>query len=450
MADRYDLIIRNGILVTPGGQAKGEIAVKDGRIAAIDTAGGALAGADADRIIDAANLHILPGIIDTQVHFREPGLEHKEDLATGTLAGLMGGVTTVFEMPNTKPSTARAEDLAEKLRLAQGRAWTDHAFFIGATNDNCERLAALEQLPGCCGVKIFMGASTGDLLVPDDPTLTRALRSGVRRIAIHAEDEERMQARRTLLEGKDISPALHPLWRDALSALRATQRIVKIARETGRRVHILHVTTAEEMIFLAQHKDIATVEVTPQHLTLEAPDCYDRLGSFAQMNPPIRDGRHRAGLWAAVQQGIVDVVGSDHAPHTREEKARPYPQSPSGMPGVQTMLPLMLDHVAQGRLTLERMVDLLCHGPQRIYGIAGKGRIAVGYDADLCLVDLKRRVTIEESWLKSRCGWSPFTGMTVTGWPVMTILRGHLAMREGEALDAPQGRPVRFVETLAV
>lgn len=444
MGESFDLLIRNGTLMTPGGAQRADVAVRAGRIVSI----GALGRADAAQTIDAAGLHVLPGVIDTQVHFREPGLEHKEDLATGTAAAALGGVTTVFEMPNTKPSTSTAEALNEKLTRAKGRAWTDHAFFVGATNENCDKLADLEILPGCCGVKIFMGASTGDLLVPDDPTLTCALKSGFRRIAIHAEDEERMRARRSIVEGADVSPAMHPLWRDALSALRATQRIVKIARETGRRVHILHVTTAEEMAFLAQNRDIATVEVTPQHLTLEAPDCYERLGTFAQMNPPIRDGQHRAGLWTALAQGVVDVVGSDHAPHTREEKAKPYPQSPSGMPGVQTILPLMLHHMAEGRLSLERVVDLLCHGPQRIYGIAGKGRIMLGYDGDFTLVDLNRQETIREEWLASRCGWSPFTGMKIKGWPVMTVVRGQIVMREGELLGAPVGEPVRFQETL--
>jgi dihydroorotase len=241
---------------------------------------------------------------------------------------------------------------------------------------------------------------------------------------------------------------MHPVWRDVETALAATKRLLRLAHETGRRVHVLHVTSAEEMQLLAEHKDIATVETTPQHLTLAAPDCYEQLGTLAQMNPPIREARHREELWRAVDQGVVECIGSDHAPHTREEKARPYPQSPSGMPGVQTLLPLLLDHMNAGRLSLERLVDLTSTGPARIYGIASKGRIAKGYDADLTLVDLKAQRTIHNAWIASRCGWTPFDGMAVTGWPMMTILRGQVVMRDDQLIGAPSGEAVRFVETL--
>jgi dihydroorotase len=443
MSQTFDLLVRGGTLVTPSGISPGDVGIRDGRIAAI----GSLGTADAGRVIDATGLHVLPGLIDTQVHFREPGLEHKEDLATGTAAAVAGGICTVFEMPNTKPNTSDRPALEEKLARAKGRAYADHAFFIGANGKNAAELPMLERLPGCCGVKIFMGASTGDLLVDDDARLLEALRHGTRRVAVHAEDEPRLRDRRFIAESGG-GPELHPEWRDAESALRATKRLIAAARATGRRVHVLHVTTAEEMEYLADHKDIATVETTPQHLTLAAPEAYQRLGTFAQMNPPIRDAHHREALWRAVAAGIVDVLGSDHAPHTREEKAQPYPASPSGMPGVQTMLPLMLDAVHQGKLTLLRLVDLLAHGPQRIYGIAGKGRLAVGYDGDLTLVDLKRRETITAKWLRSKCGWSPFEGVEVTGWPVATILRGYVAMQDGELFE-PKGAPVRFAETLA-
>ncbi|MFQ5939170.1 MAG: amidohydrolase family protein, partial [Alphaproteobacteria bacterium] len=225
-------------------------------------------------------------------------------------------------------------------------------------------------------------------------------------------------------------------------------RLLRLARAADRRVHVLHVSTAEEMALLAQHRDIATVEVTPQHLTLAAPECYDRLGNRARMNPPIRDAHHREALWRAVADGVVDVVGSDHAPHTREEMDRPYPEGPSGMPGVQTLLPILLDHVNAGRLSLERLVDLTSAGPARIYSIAQKGQIAVGYDADLTLIDLGAKRRIEGDWIASRCGWTPFEGMAVTGWPAATIVRGHVVMREGELLGAPVGAPVRFTECL--
>jgi dihydroorotase len=440
---RYDLVIRNGNVATPNGMEALDIGVKDGRIATL----GSLGQADSAAIFDASGLTVLPGVIDTQVHFREPGLEHKEDLATGTAAAAMGGVTAVFEMPNTKPSTATAAELADKVQRGLGRTHCDFAFYVGATAENVETLPELEKLPGCAGVKLFMGASTGDLLVADDATLERVLRHGRRRMAVHCEDEYRMRDRKHLTEVPGATAHLHPEWRDAESALLATQRLVRLARKVGRRVHVLHVTTAQEMAWLAGHKDVATVETTPQHLTLAAPDCYDRLGTFAQMNPPIRSAEHRAALWDAVRSGVVDVIGSDHAPHTREEKAKPYPQSPSGMPGVQTLLPLLLDHMNQGRLTLQRLIDLTSAGAQRLFNLSGKGRIALGYDADFTVVDLKAKRVIEESWLKSKCGWSPFTGMTVTGWPMATIVRGQFAMRDGE-LGQPIGRPVRFLDTL--
>ena len=437
----FDLLLKHGTVVTPGGPVQTDVGVVRGRIAEI----GAIDTARAGEVMDCTGLTILPGVIDTQVHFREPGLEHKEDLASGALAAVKGGVTAVFEMPNTKPSTATAAALQEKLDRARGRMWCDHAFYMGATADNADQLGALEQVPGCCGVKVFMGASTGDLLVWDDPTLDRVLRHGSRRVAIHAEDEERMRARKHLAESG--RPETHPVWRDDESAMLATQRVVKLAREARRRIHVLHVTTPQELAFLAQHKDIASVEVTPQHLTLGGPECYERLGTFAQMNPPIRSSAHRDGLWHWVQQGVADVIGSDHAPHTREEKARTYPDTPSGMPGVQTLLPLLLDHLAAGRLTLMQLVDLTSAGAQRLFNLVGKGRIALGYDADFSIVDLKRRWTITHEWLASRCGWSPFEGMTLTGKPVATIIRGHVVMRDDEVQGEPIGAPMRFAET---
>ena len=443
MAESFDLILKGGTAATPNGIERADVAVRDGRIAAI----GPVAG-DAAEVIDATGLHLLPGVIDSQVHFREPGLEHKEDLATGTAAAALGGVTAIFEMPNTNPNTLTAEDLSDKLARAKGRAWCDHAFFIGAAEENVEHLPMLECLPGCAGVKVFMGSSTGSLLVAEDDVLREVLRNGRRRVAIHSEDEARLRERLKLVkDGADV--AMHPEWRDAETAIQATKRLMRLVRETGRRVHVLHVTTAEEIDILAGNKDLATVELTPQHLTLAAPDCYQRLGTLAQMNPPVRDARHREGLWRGVAQGIADCIGSDHAPHTLEEKARPYPKSPSGMTGVQTLVPIMLDHVNAGRLTLERFVDLTSAGPARIYNVAAKGRIAVGYDADLTVVDLKARRTVHNDWIASRCGWTPYDGMTVTGWPRMTIIRGRLVMREDELIGGPAGVPVRFAECLA-
>lgn len=442
MSQGYDVILKGGRVYTPGGLQDLDIAVAGGKIAAM----GALSQATAAERIDLNGLTVLPGVVDTQVHFREPGMEQKEDLESGTKAAILGGVTAVCEMPNTSPTTTSAGSINDKLRRAQGRTWCDHAFFVGAAAENVDKLAELERLPGVVGVKLFMGSSTGTLLVEDDDTLEAVLRSGTRRMAVHSEDEPRLRARMAL--ASNGGPAQHPVWRDVETARLATERLLRLARKAGRRVHVLHITTADELPLLAAHRDVATVEVTPQHLTLEAPGCYEEHGTFAQMNPPIREGHHRQALWGAIANGLVDVVGSDHAPHTKAEKANPYPSSPSGMPGVQTLLPLLLDHMSAGRLTLERLVDLTSAGPQRIYGMAGKGRIAQGYQADFTVVDLEARRRIEASWLASRCGWSPFEGRFVTGWPIMTIVRGKTVMRDGQAVGAPKGQPLRFVETL--
>jgi dihydroorotase len=440
MTQTFDLKLTGGTVHLPGGPVAAEVGVRDGRIAAIGTALG-----DAGETIDCAGLDILPGVIDSQVHFREPGLEHKEDLESGSRAAVLGGVTAVFEMPNTSPNTDSEARLTDKLARGHHRMWCDHAFYVGATADNAAELAELERLPGAAGVKIFMGASTGSLLVAEDEALARVLASGTRRVAIHAEDEARMTERRDLrVEG---DPASHPVWRDDESAMLATRRIVALARQARRRIHVLHVTTPAELEFLAAHKDIATCEVTPQHLTLAAEDAYPRLGAYAQMNPPIRSAAHREGLWHWLGQGVPDVLGSDHAPHTIEEKAKPYPASPSGMPGVQTLVPLMLDHVASGQLSLARFIDLTSAGPQRIFGLVGKGRIAAGYDADFTIVDLKKRWTVGRDWLASRCGWSPFEGMELTGKAIGTIVRGKRVMWEDSLANEATGEPVRFEAT---
>ncbi len=444
MSVRFDTIFVGGECVTPSGVVRANIGVADGKITAIGDVGTIVA----DKVVNCAGLTILPGVIDSQVHFREPGLEHKEDLETGTRAAALGGVTSLFEMPNTKPSTTTAEAIEDKLARAKGRAHIDHAFYVGAAAENAEKLGELELLPGCAGVKIFMGSSTGSLLVDDPEVLEAVLRSGQRRVAVHCEDEARLRERKVITTASDVRPELHAVWRDEESARLATEKLLAAARRAERRVHVLHVTTASEMAMLAGHKDIATVEVTPQHLTLAAPECYDELGTKAQMNPPIRDAQHRRALWAGIRSGVVDVIGSDHAPHTLEEKAKPYPQSPSGLPGVQTTLPLMLDHVNAGKLSLLRLVDLLCHGPARIFGMIGKGRLAVGNDADLSIVDMKASFTIDDADQASRCGYTPFHGREVVGKPVMTWVRGQAVMRDGSIETEGAGAPVRFESTL--
>lgn len=444
MGARYDLIIRNGTIVNHVGRGPGDVGVRNGRIAAI----GDLSQASAGETIDAQGLHVLPGLIDSQVHFREPGKTHKEDLESGARAAALGGVTAVFEMPNTDPGTVTPDLLNDKLARAKGRMHVDHAFYAGGANDNAEALPEMERMTGCCGIKVFMGASTGNLLVRDDEHVEAILRFATRRVTFHSEDDFRLEERKPLAREGDWTS--HYEVRDAESAIRSTVRLLSIAKRLGKRIHVLHVTTAEEMELLAAAKDFATVEILPQHLTLEAPECYERLQGFAQMNPPIREARHKAALWElGIRQGVCDVIGSDHAPHTREEKARPYPASPSGMPGVQTIVPLMLTHVAEGRLTLERLIDLMAHGPQRVFGIAGKGRLALGYDADFTIVDLAARRVFRDEDQATKCGWTPFHGMEAKGWPVMTIVRGQTVMRDGDLVTRGAGQPVRFTETLS-
>ena len=435
----YDLILTGGTVVNHDGQGLRDVGVRNGRIAAI----GDLSRASAGETVDCRGLHILPGVIDSQVHFREPGLEHKEDLESGSRAAVLGGVTAVFEMPNTNPLTTSEASLADKVARATGRMHCDFAFWVGGTRENAGDVGELERLPGAAGIKVFMGSSTGDLLVEDDEGVASILRNVRRRAAFHSEDEFRLRER--LGERIAGDPASHPVWRDEIAALRCTERLVRIARQTRARIHVLHISTAEEIPFLEQHKDLVTCEATPHHLTLSADD-YARLGTLIQMNPPVRAARHRDGVWQGIAQGIVDVLGSDHAPHTLEEKRKDYPASPSGMTGVQTLVPIMLDHVNAGRLTLERFVDLSSHGPNRIFGIARKGRIAAGYDADFTIADLKRVETISNGQAGSKAGWTPYDGKQVTGWPVGTVVRGRKVMWEGEIVAPGQGRAVEFSE----
>ncbi len=441
----YDLILKNASVTsfnTKNNQVETEItniAVFNQKIVSVNS----MYQDTATEIIDLKGLHLLPGIIDSQVHFREPGMTHKEDLESGTRAALMGGVTSIFEMPNTNPSTTTKEQFQEKLNLAKNRAHCHYAFYMGGASDNYEKLNEFEKLPHCSGVKVFLGSSFGNLLVDDDTVFKNILKNGKRRVIIHSEDEARLNERKHIaIEAGH--PRAHPIWRDEESALISTKKSIAYAREAHRPVHILHVSSTEEMQFLKNHKDIATVEILPQYLTLSAPDCYDRLGTFAQQNPPIRDRRHMEFLWKAMHDGTVDVIGSDHAPHTIEEKNKPYPQSPSGLPGVQTLIPVMLNHVNQNKLSLKQFVQMTTENPRRIFGTKNKGRIAVGFDADFTVIDLKRTEEIKTSWLQSKVGWSPFTGMRLQGWPLMTILNGQVCMRDAEICIPNSGQAINF------
>ncbi len=440
MTAPFDLVISGATVVNHDGEGVRDLAIRNGRIAAM----GELGCVKTLDTLDARGLHVLPGVIDTQVHFREPGLTHKEDLETGSRSAVAGGVTAVFEMPNTAPLTTCASTLAAKVSAARHRMLCDFAFFVGGTRENVDDIPSLERLEGSAGIKVFMGSSTGNLLVDDPPTLEKIVSRLSRRASFHAEDEARLKDRMHLRVPGD--PSSHPVWRDEEAALMATKRLVELAERHRRRVHVLHISTAEEMDYLQQHKDWASVEVTPHHLTLAAPECYEKLGTYVQMNPPVRDARHRERLWQALADGVVDVLGSDHAPHTREEKDHAYPASHSGMTGVQTLVPIMLDHVNAGRLTLQRFVDLTSHGPQRLFGIRGKGRIALGWDADLTVIDLKRRETIRDDWIESRVGWTPYNGKSVTGWPVGTFVRGRRVMWQGELVRSGFGEPVHFYD----
>ncbi|MEQ1665140.1 MAG: amidohydrolase family protein, partial [Bdellovibrionales bacterium] len=361
--------------------------------------------------------------------------------------------------------TLTEADLLEKITLAQKKSFCNFGLYVGASPTNVDNLGKLENLSGVCGVKLFMGSSTGNLVVSEDKLIEMALKNGKRRMAIHAEDENRLRERKQIVFGDpnanykaelqfkaelphsaelQYKPELHPIWRDAESAILATTKILKLARKSNRKIHVLHVSTAEEIEILKKNKDIASFEITPQHLTLHAPDCYLELGTLAQMNPPIRELRHQNALWQAVVDGDVSVLGSDHAPHTLEEKKKSYPDTPSGLTGVQTILPLMLHHAVNKKLSLHRVVELLAQNPARLFGILNKGEIREGFDADLTLVDLKAKKTIENSWIESRCGWTPFDGMKLNAWVKSTILAGQIVMKDDEIIGSAQGKMLKF------
>lgn len=435
---QYDLILSNAQVFFENQFSQLHIAIKDSKIAKISSS--TIKEASLENI-DCTGLHILPGVIDSQVHFREPGNEHKENLETGSKAALLGGVTAFFDMPNTNPATTNAENAQYKLDRAAESSYVDYAFYIGATQENLEELEELTKIPGVIGTKIFMGSSTGNLLLYDEKHIEKVLLNTTKTVAVHCEDEDRMLARKHLAEAA-AHPSAHPVWRDDMAAFLASSKLLQIARKLQRKVHILHITTKQEMDFLSQYKDFCSLEVTPQHLSLSAPECYEKLGSFAQMNPPIRGMEHQKALWQAINNGSVTVMGSDHAPHTIEEKEKPYPNSPSGMPGVQTILPLMLNHVNRGNLKLERLVELLCIEPLRLFNIQNRNPIIENGDASFTIVDLNKEKTICEDWLASKCQWSPFTGTVVKGFPTGVVLHGKLCMWEEEILASSMGQVI--------
>lgn len=439
MSNHFDLLIRNGACVLPWGIESTDVGVRNGKIAALHVG----ADATAQQTIDARGLHVLPGLIDPHVHLRDPGDKSIETMPTGTRAAVLGGITTLFDMPNTNPAIATTDALAWKQDFAEKNSYCDLGLYIAGAKTNIPALGELERGRGVCAIKVFAASTSPALLVEDDESLEKLMRAGRRRVAYHSEDEYRLIERKSMFKVGD--PHIrHMEWHDEEAAFLGTRRLTALARRTGRPAHILHVSTWQELDYLKDYRDVATCEVLINHLTQTAPDCYERLKGFGVMNPPIRGVEHLEAAWKAVNDGTVDCVGSDHAPHSKENKMLPWPQCNAGLTGVQTVAPVMLNHVNAGRLKLTRMVDLMCAGPARVYGLVGKGRLAAGYDADFTLVDMKKQRRIENSWIASPCGWTPFDGMDITGWPVGTIVRGNVVMRDDEVLGAPIGKLARF------
>ena len=432
-----DLIIKNGSSYIDGELKELDIGIKDSKIVEI----GKIV-TETKHILDATNLIVLPGCIDTQVHFREPGSTDAEDLNSGSRAAIAGGITSVFEMPNTNPPTSSKKEFYNKLKLAKNRMYCNYAFYFGATPDNYKELSELQDLEGCCGIKLFAGSSTGNLLVNKEEDIEKVFQNSSKIVSVHSEDEEILNIRKKLIKEGDVKT--HPVWRNEECAISSTRKIVKIAERLNKKAHILHVTTKEEVDFLSQHKGKVSFEITPQHLTLSAPECYEKLGTYAQMNPPIRDKTHYNRLWYGVRNNFPDIIGSDHAPHLKENKEKNYPNSPSGMPGVQTLVPVMLNHVNDGKLSLQQFINFVCENPVKIFGIKNKGYIKVGYDADFTIVDLDKEIEIKNKNIESKCKWSPFNGQIFKGTPVSTIINGEIKMKDGKILGDPSGKPMLF------
>ncbi len=439
MKKKYNIGLLNGIICTKDGKKCASLGIKDGKIINI----GKIEKKECIKTIDCNNKHILPGIIDTQVHFREPGLSHKEDIYSGTNAALLGGVTTIFEMPNTSPATINKKELNKKLKIAKKSSWVNYSFFIGACKENISELSKLEKLPGCAGIKIFMGSSTGTLLVSEEEDLEKALKACKRRVALHSEDETRLK-KRFLEINKKKGVSQHEVWRDKESAILSTKRILKYAKKYNTQAHILHISTKDEIELLKNTKNNITAEVTPQHLTLYSPNCYKLLGSKAQMNPPIRNNKHRNGLWKGIYNNTVSVIGSDHAPHTIKEKKLKWPNSPSGLPGVQTTLHLMLYHINKKKISLEKVIELLCYNPAKIYNIKNKGQLKKGFDADIVIIDFNRNYTIKNQDMAYKCGWTPFHNLKIKGDIYATLVNGRIKMIEKKVLGKPDGKMVQF------
>tara|TARA_B100001250_G_scaffold407079_1_gene427223 strand:- start:726 stop:2039 length:1314 start_codon:yes stop_codon:yes gene_type:complete len=437
MSDNYSLIIKNGSCYIEGKFQNIDLAISGNKIIKIGKV-----NLNSAKVFDASGKIVLPGVIDTQVHFREPGANDAENLESGSRAAIVGGVTSVFEMPNTNPPTSTFKEFNNKLNAAKNRMFCNYAFYFGATPDNMKELASVNTLEGCCGVKLFAGSSTGNLLVSKENDIEKVISNSSKIISVHSEDENILLSRKKFIKDGDVSS--HPIWRNEECALESTKRVVRIAQKYKKKIHILHVTTKQEIDFFSEKRNNVTFEITPQHLTLFAPDCYEKLKTFSQMNPPLRTKDHHDRLWDAVKNSLVSTIGSDHAPHTKEEKNRKYPLSPSGMPGVQTLLPVMLDHVNKGKLKIEQLIKLVCENPCDLFGIKNKGYIKENYDADLTIVDMNKEVVIKDSWIESKCGWTPFNNYKVKGFPVGTIINGEIVMENSKIISKAKGMPLKF------
>ena len=437
MSDNYSLIIKNGSCYIDGKFQNIDIALSGDKIKKVGKI-----DLNSSKVFDATGKIVLPGAIDTQVHFREPGANDAENLESGSRAAVAGGITSVFEMPNTNPPTSTFKEFNNKLSAARNRMFCNYAFYFGATPDNMKELALVNTLEGCCGVKLFAGSSTGNLLVSQEKDIEKVISSSSKIVSIHSEDENILLSRKKFIKDGDVTS--HPIWRNEECALESTKRVVRLAQKHKKKIHILHVSTKEEIDFFSKKRDGVTFEITPQHLTLYAPDCYKNLKTFSQMNPPLRSKDHYDRLWDAVEETLVSTIGSDHAPHTKEEKNRKYPLSPSGMPGVQTLLPVMLDHVNKGKLKLEKLIKLVCENPCDLFGIKNKGYLKENYDADFTIVDMNKEVLIKDEWIESKCGWTPFNNYKVKGFPVATIVNGEIVMENSKIISPAKGKPLNF------
>ena len=446
------LLIKNSEMIIQGKISQGDLRVKDGIIETIAIGGGLNHRKDED-FIDGEGLYLLPGAIDPQVHFREPGQPEKEDISSGSRAAVAGGVTSFLDMPNNNPSAVTLESMNSKINSASKTAVNNYGFFIGATPDNVEDLQeavgtpeAPLAVPGICGIKIFMGSSTGTLLVNERDALENIFSKTAGLIAVHAEDEKRLVSRYPDYENR-TDVAAHAEWRDDITALLATQLSVELAQMYNHRLHVLHLTSGLEADWLngitslpskAGEGAIITTETLPQHLTLTDVDVAEQ-GTRLQMNPPIRYQEDKDILWRRLTDGTIQCIATDHAPHPLEAKALGFPKAPSGMPGVETSLAVMLTHAKSGRCSIEQVAQWMSTNVADCFNMIGKGQIEVGFDADLVLVDMETVQQVKDENMWARVGWNPFNGHDLVGWAKVTIVAGVPVFERTEA-TGPKGR----------